>query len=356
LSRLILVPAALLLTLGIEGLYHAFRGREIVAVDCAEVAQARAGSHRWLIRGCEIDYGAAAYREAGGEIREIFLPARPRGRTIPAPIVLATREPSALAAFRPVASVDSVTPQQSVAVVEKVAGLLQVTRSIDGLVRSGMVEQLRTRRILSGLTRSVAPDAVIVDVRASPDFTRPLLILFAGIVLAALPLVSRSATSTAAPSVKAQDSPLPAMPGASPATVPTAVPKLPKLLLLKLDVTATPECVEKAPPLGPRRELIQILSSIISDLDVSHTGHVLTRPDGSLTLDLGPQDPVQTVVVDARGEAGVALVKELLLMTGWRAFVPKTGLFVTVNDLDTIAALASGIQVGSREVRKLGSS
>jgi hypothetical protein len=116
---------------------------------------------------------------------------------------------------------------------------------------------------------------------------------------------------------------------------------LPKLLLLNLEVTATPDCVEKAPPLGSRRELIQILSGVITDLDLSPTGYVLTRPDGSLTLDLGPHDPIPTVVVDARGEAGVALVKEVLLMTGWRAFVPKTGLFVTVTDLDAIAALAA---------------
>ena len=46
-------------------------------------------------------------------------------------------------------------------------------------------------------------------------------------------------------------------------------------------------------------------------------------------------------MVVARGEAGVALVKEVLLMTGWRAFAPETGLFVSVDDLDAVAALAA---------------
>ena len=36
----------------------------------------------------------------------------------------------------------------------------------------------------------------------------------------------------------------------------------------------------------------------------------------------------------------VALVKEVLLMTGWRAFAPKTGLFVSADDLEALAALA----------------
>jgi hypothetical protein len=209
------------------------------------------------------------------------------------------------------------------------------------LARSGIVEQLRTRRILSGLTRSVDPDAVILDVRGTADFMRPMLLLIAGTVLAALPFVRRKAAPTAAPLTTDHEAPLPSVPATLPAKVPAPVPKLPKLLLLNLEVTATPDCVEKAPPLGSRRELIQILSGVITDLDLSPTGYVLTRPDGSLTLDLGPHDPIPTVVVDARGEAGVALVKEVLLMTGWRAFVPKTGLFVTVTDLDAIAALAA---------------
>jgi hypothetical protein len=50
---------------------------------------------------------------------------------------------------------------------------------------------------------------------------------------------------------------------------------------------------------------------------------------------------VATAIVDARGEAGVALVKEILLMTGWRAFAPKTGLFVTIDELASIGALAA---------------
>lgn len=335
-SRLILVPAALLLTLGAEGLYHAFLGRERVAIDCAEFTRARPRSHRVLITGCEIDYAAAAYRESGGEIEEIFLPARPRGRAIPAPIVIAARDSSALAIFTPVLSADgSIPPEQSVAVMEKVAGLLQVTRAIDGLARSGMVDLMRSRRILSGLTQSIAPDAVIVDANGRADFMRPILLLLAGLALAALPFIRRKPARAAPPAVAA------AGPATMPAAVSTTFPKLPKLLLLNLEVTATPESVEKAPPLGSRREVTQILSGVIQDLEASPASHVLTRADGSLTLDLGRHDPVATVVVDARGEAGVALVKEVLLMTGWRAFAPKTGLFVTVNDLDAIGALAS---------------
>ena len=332
---LIFVPAAALLLLGGEGLYHAFISRQAVAIDCDEFARDRPRSHRLLVTGCEIDYAGAGYRESGDAVQEIYLPARPRGRPVPAPLVVATRDPSALAVFGPVVTHSrTVSPQQSRAAMEKVAGLLQASRAIDGLARAGYVERLRSRRILSGLTAPLAEDAVIVDVRATPDFMRPLFAITAGVLLAMVPFVRRKA------------SPEPESPGTLPGRVPPTSQgsgvALPKLLLLSLDVTATPDAVETAPPLGPRTDVIEILTGVIQDLEPDEQKRVLARRDGSLSFDLGSHEPIATVVVDARGEAGVALVKEVLLMTGWRAFAPKTGLFVSVDDLSALGALASG--------------
>ena len=116
---------------------------------------------------------------------------------------------------------------------------------------------------------------------------------------------------------------------------------LPRLLLLALDVSSGPEAIETAPPLGSRAEVVAILRGVIPDLAFEPTRAVLARPDGSVSVDLGPQDPVPTAVLEARGEAGAALVKEVLIMTGWRAFAPKTGLFVSADDLEALAALAA---------------
>ena len=74
---------------------------------------------------------------------------------------------------------------------------------------------------------------------------------------------------------------------------------------------------------------------------------MLARPDGSITLDIGAQETVATVVAEVHGQAGVALIKELLLMTGWRAFAPKTGLFVSTDDLESLAALATELKAQS---------
>ena len=125
--------------------------------------------------------------------------------------------------------------------------------------------------------------------------------------------------------------------GATPKVIPAS---LPRLLLLALDVSAGPEAVETAPALGSHADVVAILCAIIPDLVVDHLHAVLARPDGSVKIALGPDDPVATAVVDARGEAGVALVKEVLRVSGWRAFAPKTGLFVSAGDLEALAALA----------------
>jgi hypothetical protein len=347
LKLLLLIPAAVLFALGAEGLYLAARARDAIAIDCAEFARARPASRRVLVTGCAIDYAGAGYRASSGEIEEIYLPARPGGQQAPAPIVIAARDTTGLEAAQAVlGNGRTATSQQSVAVMAKVSELLQVTRVIDGLVREGYIERFRSRRILSGLAASLAPDVVIVDLNGRPDFRWPALALAASVVLM---LLARAQGRQTQPARYDQVEPVITFPWLSEAAGPTPVHaaaraqagvSLPRLLLLSLDARSGPEAIEAAPPLGTRQTVVEILRGVVPDLTAGSTPRVLARPDGTLTFDLGTIDPVPTAVIDARGEAGVALVKEVLLMTGWRAFAPKTGLFVTIDELTTIGALA----------------
>jgi hypothetical protein len=370
LKLILLVPAAALLVFAGEGIYFAARGRHPVAVGCDQLLRQRPPSPRLLVAGCEVNYGGAGYRESGGQVEELFLPARPTGgRALPAPIVIATRDPAAIALARTVLGAGRVpTTEQSLDVMQKVVAGLQVSSVIDGLVRTGFIERLRSQRILSGLSPPIAADAVIVDLRGTPDFLRPGLALLAGALLTLFAFwpLQRGPADVAASAAPASALPLPerqpeyassqftpelafdelehhyAAPTVRPDTRPTVIPvALPRLLLLALDVSAGPEAIETAPPLGSRAEVVEILRGVIPDLAVDPARPVLARPDGSVKVDLGSADPVPTAVLDARGEAGVALVKEVLLMTGWRAFAPKTGLFVSPDDLEALAALAA---------------
>ena len=341
---LLLVPAAALVALGGDGLYNALRSRDRVTLDCADFARARPSSHRVLVTGCEIDYAAAGYRTSNdaGPIQELLLPARPAGQSMPAPLVIAIRDPSALALAR--AGGVGTTPQQSVASMEKAAAAAGATGAVDGLVRAGILERLKTRRLLSRMAgTAVAPDALVVDLHGRAAAGLPLLAFAAGVLLGVAALMPSRAKRGA---VRFGDeaTPRPDIAGAPNAAAHHAKPSgatLPRLLLLDLAVTAGPDAIETAPPLGSRRDVAALLAGVIPDVHADAAGRVLSRNDGSISVDLGLQDPVATAIVDARGEAGVALVKEILLMTGWRAFAPKTGLFVTIDELASIGALAA---------------
>ena len=370
LKLILLVPAAALLVFSGEGIYHAARGRQRAAIGCDRFRLERASTPRVLVSGCEINYGGAGYRESGGQVAELFLPARPAGQTLPAPIAVATSDPAAIAIARSVFGGGRVpTSEQSLDVMRRVVDALQMSTAIDGLVRTGFIEGLQSQRILSGLAPPPAPDAVIVDLHGAPDFVRPGAALLAGALLALLALWPFRRTHSPADILASPPggSPLPPpvlpverassqydpelafdepawhghVPAAESNTIARPVQAaLPRLLLLALDVSSGPDAIETAPPLGSHAEVVSILCGVIPDLAVDQIHAVLARPDGSVRIALGPDDPVPTAVVEARGEGGVALVKEVLLMTGWRAFAPKTGLFVSADDLEALAALA----------------
>jgi hypothetical protein len=347
---LLLVPAAALAALGGDGLYHALRSRERIAVDCGEFARARPASHRVAVTGCEIDLAGLGYREADGRLQELFLPARPAGRAVPAPLVIVTREPAALAlAQGAVGGAATLPPERSAAVMQQVVAVLGVTTTIDGVMRAGIIERLRARRVVSGLMGApVAADAALIDLNGRPDFLRPILALAAAFLLSLGPwALSRRPRRTLAARRNSRSewsSPTDDLRGAAAEdrrARRTSRVVVPRLLLLGLDVSAGPDAIETAPPLGTRHDVAGILTGVIPDLHVDPAARILSRADNSLTLDLGPHESIATIVVDARGEAGVVLVKEILLMTGWRAFAPKTGLFVTANELGALAALAA---------------
>ena len=115
---------------------------------------------------------------------------------------------------------------------------------------------------------------------------------------------------------------------------------LPRLLLLALDVSSGPDAIETAPPLGSHAEVVSILCGVIPDLAVDQIHAVLTRPDRSVRIALGPDDPVPTAVRRSarRGRSGTGERGAADDRLAW--FAPKTGLFVSADDLEALAALA----------------
>ena len=114
---------------------------------------------------------------------------------------------------------------------------------------------------------------------------------------------------------------------------------LPPIMLLQVGPGAGPEQIESAPPLGTRAQVLARLRDVLPDVELDADGRgTHTGPDHSVTFDAGPDDLVHTLVIEASGQTGVSLVRWLMEGTGWRAFVPKRGVFVEAEGLDAIDA------------------
>lgn len=114
---------------------------------------------------------------------------------------------------------------------------------------------------------------------------------------------------------------------------PSDARSLPPLMLLNLAPGDTQDDIESAPPLGSQDEVREQLSAALPGIVFDQAGHgTFTAGAGSVDVDLRTEEPVYTAVLTVRGAAGPVLAK-LLDETGWRAYAPKPGAFVSAADV-----------------------
>jgi hypothetical protein len=107
------------------------------------------------------------------------------------------------------------------------------------------------------------------------------------------------------------------------------------LLLLNLKPNDGLQQIETAPPLGRRDEVIAILQSVAPGITFDAGGRgELREHDYRLIIDLGHGPLVHTAVVAAEGDGAVDLLRWVMERAGWRAYVPKAGVFVEPDALD----------------------
>ena len=351
--NVVLVIAGLALAVpGGEALYRQLASRSPFVTTCAEYARTRPAASWLRVRDCEVDYLGAGYRESGDTIQELFFPVRPAGapRSEPAWIVAATRDPSVLAiAQSGIGPGKQPDQEQFLVMMLRIVTALGAAREIEGLARDGIVDRLRTRRVLSGLTTPVAPGAVVVDLHRRPRVLVPAVQTGVGLALTGLVLVLSRRSRRLAPirvpagrtEVAADGADAAADAVAQSATTPAV--RLRGLLLLKLGPDAGIGHIEHAAPLGPREETIRHIRGAIPGMEFDARGRGTIRGSGWVVIvDVGTNDPVATAVAGADGAAGADALRRLLVETGWRAYVPRTGAFTDATDLEALAASGGG--------------
>ena len=218
--------------------------------------------------GCDIDYLGAGYRESKGRIIELFFPVRPaaQARATPAALVVATRDSDVLALAQNTIGGGQQPDQEAFLVMMlRIVTMLKVSREVEGYARSGVMELLRTRRALGGLSAPLAPQVVVLDLHARPDFLFPGVETALGVLLLipSVRLLGRRAPRRA----NRRRSRMPPDLAGRPAPR-----RLPGLMLLNLDPEADASAVEHAPPLGTRVEVAQRLSDVFAGFHVDGEG------------------------------------------------------------------------------------
>jgi hypothetical protein len=330
----LLLVSILLLVMGGEGIYHAAGSRQQVALTCEQITGLPPRTLWLRVSGCDIDYLGAGYRESKGRIIELFFPVRPatQARSTPAALVVATRDADVLALAQNTMGGGQQPDQEAFLVMMlRIVTMLRASREVEGYARSGVIELLRTRRALTGLSAPLAPQVLVLDLHARPHFLLPGIEVGFGLLLLILSLrllARRSPVRTESPEIAPAADEI-----AQPPTVP-APRRLPALMLLNLDPEADASAVEHAAPLGTRHEVARQMAEVFAGFRVDGEGHgTLRGEDWSLTLHLGAEEKVWTVTADARGDGSIDALETLAGATGWRLFVPKRGVFVDAADL-----------------------
>ena len=313
----LLVIGLPLLALGGEGLYHAARSRRQVPMSCDWFVQQRP-AHRWLrLTGCDLDYDSPGYRESNGQIAEIFFPVRVAGRSksTPAPLLAATTDPDVLAIVQGTIGNGRQAGQEAVTVMMlRVVTRLRASREIEGLVRSGVLELLQTKRSLQSFPVPLDPHYTVVDLHARPQLAVPGIETGVGLLAVLVFLLAGRRRAKAVPAPAVAEAPATPLPG---------------MLLLNLDRSAGPESIERAPPLGTREETIATIRRAVDGMvfDDGGTGTV-TRPEFTIAVDIGVHEPVWTATVRASGAGAESALSSLAGATKWRLYVPKRGSFL----------------------------
>jgi hypothetical protein len=332
-----------LLAHGGERLYIAALSRHQAQVSCEDYFRRRPVS-RWVrITGCELDYVRAGYRESGGQITELLFPLRPMGTSpaLPAAVVVSTRDPQALSIAQQTISRGSNGNQESFLVMMlQIVTTLRASREVEGMTR-GRVEMLRTRKALSAIRAPLADDFTILDLRVTPRLLWPAIEAAIGLqallVFLFLLLTRRRSRRADVSDDGIADTDEPPMrerlsppEESEPQFHP---PVIRGLMLLNLPETATLADVETAPALGSAEEVRSKIGKVLGGIQFNEVGRATyNRPDFSIQFDLGRRDPVHTAVVHLEGDAAARVFGRLLAQTGWRAFAPKRGAFVTVGE------------------------
>jgi hypothetical protein len=111
-------------------------------------------------------------------------------------------------------------------------------------------------------------------------------------------------------------------------------PDLSRLMLVNLPPRTAPWALEDAPPLGAQSAVRSALARVLPGIRFTDDGvGEYEGPGHAIRVDLGSAAETWTATLDVSGEAAAPALKRLIIQTGWQAYAPRLGRFITAEDL-----------------------
>jgi hypothetical protein len=107
-----------------------------------------------------------------------------------------------------------------------------------------------------------------------------------------------------------------------------------RLMLVNLPPRAAASALENAPPLGSQSAIRSAFSRVLPGIQFNDDGvGQFEGPGHAIRVDLGSGEQAWTATLDVSGQAAAPALKRLIIQTGWQAYAPKLGRFITAEDL-----------------------
>jgi hypothetical protein len=250
--------------------------------------------------------------------------------------MVSTKEPSVLALAEEAMSGRAATNQDDFLVAMlQVVTAMGAAREVEGMTRSPL-EMLRSRGALAAIDAPLADDIVVLDLYRRPNLLLPAIeLVLAMLIFTVLmglslrwrrksPMPGADVRTTADAAAAARISAARAQP----------TPEFRRLMLVNLPPHAPASALEQATPLGSQASVRAALGQVLPGITFNDHGlGQFNRADHTILMDLGNEPQVWTATVDVTGEAAPEALKRLITATGWRAYAPRLGRFITAADL-----------------------
>jgi hypothetical protein len=207
---------------GGQAFYTAVTNRKPVEMTCAEYLEKKPEG-KWLkLKDCELDNFAVVTRSHYGSIDydEVYIPLRPVGAPegTKVHILLASKKPEDLEFAKQANAVEAGDRTRAEAFVKAHRDRILEHRDVEGLIRHGLDDNEKDRKMFSKAADELASDYVLLNEGEHPNMVQGVNLLAAGIafVILRFTLVSwreKKAAKAAAARAAASPSAPPPLPG-----------------------------------------------------------------------------------------------------------------------------------------------